>query len=396
MGYALFSHQKSVLKSIRPGSILVGGVGSGKTIITLAYYYKYYCRGTINPDGSFGGELNVQPVPLYVITTAYKRDSKDWELEASRVGIPNLVVDSWNNIKKYNKVQKAFFIFDEDKVGGNGTWAKEFIKIARQNYWILATATPGDTWSDYASVFIAKGYYRNFTEFNQMHVVFVPYIRFPKVHHYVNTPILAKHLRDTCVYVKYDSPTTKHYEIIPVEYDQELYKDIMRTRWDSELNEPIRNASRLCSLLRKVSNNHPSRLEKTREIIQRHKRVVIFYNFDYELKALRSLKEEINYGEYNAKCHDPIPLGDEWVYVAHYNAWAEGGNCTSCNCILFFSMPYSYKSIKQAAGRIDRVTTKFTDLYYYLLTSKSQIDNAILSTLKVKKKFNEKNFVDAL
>ena len=44
---------------------------------------------------------------------------------------------------------------------------------------------------------------------------------------------------------------------------------------------------------------------------------------------------------------------------------AEGWNCIETNAIVFFSQNYSFRIMTQAAGRIDRLDTKFVDLYFY-------------------------------
>jgi hypothetical protein len=47
----------------------------------------------------------------------------------------------------------------------------------------------------------------------------------------------------------------------------------------------------------------------------------------------------------------------------------------------------------QAAGRIDRLNTPFTDLYYYVFKSGAPIDQAIDRALRAKRNFNEKLFL---
>jgi hypothetical protein len=45
-------------------------------------------------------------------------------------------------------------------------------------------------------------------------------------------------------------------------------------------------------------------------------------------------------------------------------------------------------------GRIDRLDTLYTDLYYYILVSNSNVDRAIQRALQAKKNFNWRKFMD--
>lgn len=134
------------------------------------------------------------------------------------------------------------------------------------------------------------------------------------------------------------------------------------------------------------------------EIVEKHPRVIIFYNFDYELDILKGLfhgfeSENFAVAEWNGHAHQPIPDTDSWVYFVQYTAGCEGWNCIRTDTIVFYSQNYSYKVMEQASGRIDRLNTPFTDLYYYHLKSGSGIDLAISKALKEKKNFNEGRFV---
>lgn len=399
-GVSLYPYQEDSLKKMKDGCILCGGVGSGKSRTALAYYY------TKN-----GGKVNTKsyikmtkPRNLYIITTARKRDTLEWEEELSVYHMSTypekseyenkVVVDSWNNIKKYTEVRDSFFIFDEQRVVGSGVWVKSFLKIARENFWILLSATPGDTWSDYIPVFIANGFYKNKTEFTREHIVYKRFSKFPQVDRYLNTGRLMKYRRNILVDMDFVRPTVSHHEDIIVGYDREKYKDISKTRWNIWNNEPITNASEYCLALRRVVNSAESRQLKILEIFEKHPRVIVFYNFDYELDILRNLGwgVGVEVAEWNGHKHEPVPDSDSWVYLVQYAAGAEGWNCITTDTIIFFSQNYSYKVMVQAAGRIDRVNTPFRDLYYYHLKSKSSIDLAINRALKNKKKFNERKF----
>lgn len=395
--------QVKALSKLQNGNILCGGVGSGKSRTGLAYYYTKVCGGQI--DGKKRGlkeDLSpmLWPKDLYIITTAKKRDKGEWADELAPFGLsvdgekPKIVVDSWNNIKKYMDVRDAFFLFDEQRVVGYGAWSKAFIRIARSNGWIFLTATPGDCWMDYLSIFIANGFYRNKRDFENRHVIYSRYTKYPQVDRYVDDYILTR-LRDSIlVNIEYEKPTERHMDIRLVSYDREAYRALMRDRWNVFENKPIENISELCYLLRKTVNADPSRIEMTTLIAGEHPRLIIFYNFDYELDILRNAvwPEGTVIKEWNGHRHEEIPDSKRWIYLVQYAAGAEGWNCITTNALLFYSQSYSYKMTEQAMGRIDRRNTPFKDLYYYSFKTTAPIDVAIGRALKRKKNFNESMF----
>lgn len=365
---------------MKNGCILCGGVGSGKSRTALAYFTE------TEP---------VKTEKLYIITTARKRDTREWEDELKIFPrIKKFEIDSWNNIKKYKDVTGAFFIFDEDRVTGSGVWAKTFVKLSKVNRWIILSATPGDTWMDYIPVFLANGFYRNKTEFLHEHVIFNRYSKFPQVDRFVGTKRLERLRNDILVDMDFERPTTSHHIDIWCDYDKTIYKSAMKERWDVYKDKPCENISELCYILRKVTNSDVSRLVKVQEITAKTNRVIIFYNFDYELELLKSIhySSRTKVTEWNGHKHEPIPKSHAWVYLVQYTAGAEGWNCISTDTMIFFSQNYSYKTMEQSQGRIDRMNTPFKDLYYYHLKSKSPIDLAIMRALNRKQKFNESRY----
>ena len=405
MSIKLFDYQLKAVQRMKNGCILCGGVGSGKSITALSYYYLQN-GGKIS--SLIGGDYIPMDAPkdLYIITTARKRDTLEWEGELSPFLLSTnpetnfyhnhkVVVDSWNNISKYVNVTGAFFIFDEQRVIGKGVWVKSFLKITKNNDWILLSATPGDTWQDYIPVFIANGFYKNRTEFTREHIVHSHFTKFPKVDRYINTGKLLKLRRNILVMMDFKRKTTAHHEDVYVSYNVALYKDVSKTRWNPYKNEPITNASELCYIWRRIVNTDQSRQLAVLEIFERHPRVIIFYNFDYELEILRNLGygSNVKIAEWNGHKHEPIPNSKSWVYLVQYTAGCEGWNCVETDTIIFYSQNYSYKVMVQAAGRIDRLNTPYKDLYYYHLKSRSGIDLAISKALKEKKNFNEAKFV---
>jgi len=382
----LMPHQKDAITKLSNGKILWGGVGTGKTITVLAYYME-----------------KEAPRDIYVITTAKKRDSLDWEREAAKFGIGTrrdatvagrLVVDSWNNIKKYTGVEDAFFIFDEQRLVGAGAWVKAFTKIAKKNGWLLLTATPGDTWIDYIPVFIANGLYRNRTQFLNEHVVYAPHTRFPKIVRYMDVRTLEKYRNMLLVEMPYTSHTKRVVEWVEVDHDHEALRKAMKERWNPYTAKPIQDAGELFRVIRRIVNSSSSRQEALGTLLRAHPSIVVFYNFDYELRLIIDYLESISYpyAQWNGHRHQQIPEGDKWVYVVQYVAGAEGWNCTETDSMVFYSLSYSYKNFEQAQGRIDRLDTPFTTLWYYVFVSDSIVDRAVRSALTGKKLFNERRW----
>lgn len=396
----LFPYQMEAVKKMRNGCILNGGVGSGKSRTGLYYYFKEQ-GGSIDPDYIPMRE----PKDLYIITTAMKRDTYEWlkELENYKMSVDpsrsqyknKVVVDSWQVITKYENVENAFFIFDEDRVTGFGVWVKAFLKIAKKNDWIILSATPGDTWEQYIPVFIANGFYKNKTEFAREHIIYSRFTKYPKIDRYINQGRLIRLRNRILIDMDFDRKTEAHHEDIFCKYDAFKYKEVTKTRWDPYKNEPIQQASGLCYILRRIVNEDESRQKALLDLYKDHPRMIIFYNFDYELEILKNLNygEDVEIGEWNGHKHQPVPFNRKWVYLVQYTAGCEGWNCIETDTMVFYSQNYSYKVMAQASGRIDRLNTSYKDLYYYHLKSRSGIDLAIARAVNEKKTFNETRWV---
>lgn len=398
MNTELYPHQVEALKKMHNGCILCGKVGSGKSRTALAYVYICELGGSLKINGVGVYERPELPKDIYIITTAKKRDTLEWEEEVAYFCLPEdikVTIDSWNNIKKYQKVTGAVFIFDEQRVVGSGAWVKAFLKITRANRWVLLSGTPGDKWEDYIPVFLANGFYKSRSQFKAEHVVFKAYLKFPVVDHYVGTKRLKFYANQVLVPMDFEHQIVKHHIDILCDYDKVKYKRVMKDRWDVYDDCPIEEVSKLCYLLRRVSNDDKSRYLNLKDICKKHNKLIVFYNFTYELNGLRGFfsKEGYDIGEWNGEKHTSVPTTNKWVYLCQYTAACEGWNCITTNAMVFFSQNYSYKITEQAAGRIDRMNTSFKELYYYYFKCKSPIDLAVTRALTQKRTFNEKIFM---
>lgn len=373
----LYDWQEEALGNLKSGSILYGDVGSGKSLTSLEYYVR-----------------NWRDKPLYIITTAKKRDSKEWERDCEKEKIENAIVDSWNNILRYKDVLNAFFIFDEQRVVGSGTWAKTFIKIAHKNYWILLSGTPGDTWSDYIPIFVANRFYNNKTDFTNQHIEFDRFAKFPKIKKYHNEGKLLRLRRQILVRMEFERNTTRNYHNIIVDYDKALYDEANKDKWNPYTEEPIKTPSEYASVCRRIVAESQKRQDMAYQIMMENKRLIVFYNQNYERDILVDLADATGKAtaEWNGRKHEEIPDTPEWIYIVQYTAGAEGWNCTMTDSMLFYSLNYSWKMKEQAEGRIDRLDTLYTDLHYTYLISDSVIDKHIKKAIEKKRKFNASTF----
>lgn len=401
MAVELKPHQEEAVNQLKNGAILKGGVGTGKSRVAIAYYFEQ-CGGSYK-----GGEFKpfTDPKDLYIITTAKKRNDADWIEECAPFSLSSnpsasfggvaVHVDSWNNILNYQDVKGAFFVFDEQRLVGSGPWVKAFLKIAQANDWIVLSATPGDNWMDYVPVFVANGYYKNRTEFLRTHVVWKTFSRFPQISHYVETGRLTKLRNRLIVDMPYERHTVRNILNITCDYNKALYNRVTKDRWHIYEERPLNDVSEMFSVMRKLVNSDVSRVGEMMKLMEKHPKLIVFYTFNYELELLRTLASTLNYpvGEWNGHKHQSIPETSKWLYLVQYMAGAEGWNCIETDAIAFFSLQYSWKMFEQAKGRIDRLNTKFTQLYYYVLRSTAPIDNAIVKALAVKRDFNMMDLV---
>lgn len=377
----LYSHQEEALGLLQSGKVLVGGVGSGKSRVGASWALS-----------------QADPKKIVVITTARKRDSLEWEGEFAVFGVncDDVTIESWNNVSRFADYTDHVFIFDEQRVVGSGAWVKSFLKISKHNLWVLLSATPGDVWLDYVPLFIANGFYRNRTDFSEQHIIWDRFAKYPKVKRYINTGLLEARRRKILVPMPAERHTRRNRAYISMKYNKEMYESIVKKRVDPWTGDPYKNAGGVCYGLRKCVNSDRSRVDHIRLLAKKRKKLIVFYNFDYERDILLTLRDEFTVAEWNGHNHEPIPATDSWVYLVQYTAGAEGWNCIETDTVVFYSLNYSWKVLEQAEGRIDRINTPFTDLRYFYLFSESGIDSAIREAVRKKGVFNERIFAHNL
>jgi len=444
MAVVLQKHQLLAISKMHNGCVLKGGVGTGKTPTSLGYYWMHILGGQLNRWSSVSSE---SAVDLYIFTTAHKRDTKDWQIWASRFGLAEdnpqesvagirFIVDSYNNMPKYKTVKGAFIICDEQRLVGSGLWAKTFQLMAKHNDWIMLSATPADKWEDYIPLFIANGFYKNRTEFVREHCVYSYFGSYPKLERYMGINKLVKLKHSILVEMPYERHTIRHIHEVHVNYDKETYALVEEKMWNPYEERPLKDAAERFAMRRKVVNSDSSRIEALRSLTQKHPRLIVYYNFNYELEMLRSLAASltspasstsssatdaassvrvlsstdstsrntastatrtsetsgVKIAEWNGQKHEEVPASDQWLYLVQYAAGAEAWNCTATDAMAFFSLTYSYRFFEQSQGRIDRLDTPFTHLNYYILMSKSPLDHGIKRALINKEDFNDVNF----
>lgn len=410
-GVELRDFQKDCVAQLRSGKVLAAGVGAGKSVMALYWYVSTQCRTrrSRNQVGELFRILKGSP-DLVVITTAKKRDSGEWSEEFARfalkegvnhgMGGVTVTVDSWNNIGKYVDADRnTVFIFDEQRAIGHGAWSKAFVRIARSHPWIMLSATPADDWKDWCPVMVADGFYRNRTDFFRRHAIYSRYTTYPKITSWYDTHQLEVVRDRILVTCEVPRQTERHDIELGTGYNKTAVKTMMKERVDPETGEPFMNASQLCYAIRKVVNCDPSRMDMARDVFEDHGRVIVFYSLRAELELIHmaaGMAGISEVGAYNGSTHDEVPTGNRWVYAVQYNAGAEGWNCTTCNTILFWDLPYSYRQLEQAKGRIDRLNTPYRNLFYYSMTSNAKIDLAIKRALRLKKDFNAAAFMKGL
>lgn len=141
------------------------------------------------------------------------------------------------------------------------------------------------------------------------------------------------------------------------------------------------------------------KLQAVRDLVESTEdRMIIFYNFDEELRQMENHLAELNrpYSYLNGKKKDLTAYnchGDSITFI-QYQAGAMGGNFQKANKIIYFTLPLGKGSCdlwEQSKKRVHRIGQTEPCFYYYLLV-KGSIEEKNLRSLQVGKDYTDELF----
>lgn len=145
-----------------------------------------------------------------------------------------------------------------------------------------------------------------------------------------------------------------------------------------------------------ASMYNPNKYEVLKDLISSTEdRLLIFYNFDYELKEIKKICNKLDkpVSVVNGKIKDlrNYENKDNTVTILQYQAGAMGLNLQLSNKIIYFSLPLSSELFEQSKKRTHRMGQKKTCMYYYLITENT-IEEKIFEVLSMRKDYTNKLF----
>lgn len=222
---------------------------------------------------------------------------------------------------------------------------------------------------------------------------------FPVIVGYKNVERLKRKLREYGCFFK----TTNEVLDLPeqrfvnkVVKETKLYRSFMKDSIVEVDGKELVGDTTLNKMLyaRQLSSAYnPGKIEALKDLIESTEdRLVIFYNFDIELEAIKSVIPDNRPISYiNGKIKDKTAYENETnsITLCQYQSASMGHNLQLCNKLIYFSPPLSSELYEQSKKRIHRIGQDSNCIYYKLI---SGIEWNIYHTLDMRKDYTDELF----
>ena len=141
---------------------------------------------------------------------------------------------------------------------------------------------------------------------------------------------------------------------------------------------------------------NPARYDAFRDLVNStDDRLIVFYNFTEERERLQRIVQAMNrpvsIQAGDIKDLTAYEYKSDSVTFVQYQAGARGGNFQKANKIIYFSLPEGWELWEQSQKRIHRIGQE-RPCFYYLLMCPGTVEDDILSTLNLRKDYNDELF----
>lgn len=402
-GSMLYEYQKDVLKQAKPNWLYALDTGTGKTILSIHHYLKFY-----------NGE------PLLIVAPPQKINEGGWDRDIQTV-VDHYGIEIGYDLLSYGKIAADwkkyrgwFVIFDEchyvktptSQRGKAANWLTK-----NSTNFVLLSATPSSNgWADTINYFIMFGMAKNKTQFEREHAEFdTMYLgqrRINKVVGWRNESLLKKMYqsfsvklaKEDCLdlpgMVVEDISFRRSTEYLKLKKDRILEVNGEKVVYDTY--------PKLAVGLRYYANQTDKLkyLEMLAEGTEEN--IIVFYNFKGEKEMLLELCKRLKKKVYEVSGQrSELPKRDIWfglknsITLVQYQAGAAGIELQYANLVVFYTPTYSLQDYEQSLGRAYcNGQTKKVTVYHFV--AKDTIEELIYDSLKNKKDFTDELFVKYL
>lgn len=192
----------------------------------------------------------------------------------------------------------------------------------------------------------------------------------------------------------------QNFQIIEVPVSKE-YKEFMKDRivtvddvelvGDTVLTKRL-YAKQLCGAYNK------DKLDAVQDLIQStNDRIIIFYNFNVELEALKRICSELDrpVSEVNGNVKDLIAYEtrSDSVTLVQYQAGSMGLNLQKSNKIIYFTLTDRSDLFEQSKKRIHRIG-QYRPCFYYTMICKGSVEESVHNTLQKRMDYTDELFAE--